>query len=71
MVTGHEAFIDELIGRAAVHEEDGGMTCDEPIQLDEAARVGDELVNLTRRRWGTRVAGIRGLLPYECREPVG
>ena len=47
---GHEAIIDELVGRTAIHEEYGGMTLDESIELDEAARIGDELVNLTRRR---------------------
>jgi hypothetical protein len=47
---GYEAVIDELVGRAAVHEEYGGVTFDESIELDEATRIGDELVNLTRRR---------------------
>jgi hypothetical protein len=49
---GYEAIIDELIGRAAVHEYYGGVTFDGSIELDEATRIGDELVNLAhRRRW--------------------
>ena len=68
LMFGYEADIDELVGRAAIHEEYGGVTFDESIELDEATRMGDELVNLTRRR---RVAGVRWMLPCECREPIG
>ena len=47
---GNEAIIDKLVGRAAVHEEYGRVTLDESFELHEATRIGDELVNLTRRR---------------------
>ena len=47
---GNEAIIDELVGRTAIHEEYGRVTLDGSLDLQEVTRLGDELVNLTRRR---------------------